>query len=100
MEIFSWVAEYPLIGSTRMPQNVLVFEVREAAGRSRLKERKSKKAKKSLSRERRELSAGSPGQARVPFRVDQWERSENNRLFREISAQESLACLSFPTKTL
>lgn len=94
--MFSWVAEYPLIGSTRMPQNVLVFEVREAAGRSRLKERKSKKAKKSLSRERRELSC----QARVPFRVDHWERSETNRLFREISAQESLACLSFPTKTL
>lgn len=48
-----------------MPQNVLVFEVREAAGRSGLKERKSKKAKKSLSRERRELSADSAGQARV-----------------------------------
>ena len=44
-------------------------------------ERKSKKSQKNLSpKGRRELSAGSPGQAGMPFIAGHWERSENVRL--------------------
>lgn len=53
---------------------MLLIEVGEAAGRSGLTESQLK-AKKSCPEGRRELYAGSPGQAGV-----HWERSENARL--------------------
>lgn len=93
--MFSWVAEHPLIGNTRMSQNVLILEVREAEVRSRLKKRKPGRLSQGGGRA---LSAGSPSLLRVLlFRDGCWERNEN-RLFREMSVQETLACLSFPMK--
>lgn len=62
--MFSGVAEHPLIGSTRMSQDVLIFEVREAEVRSRLKESKPGRLSQGGGRE---LSAGSPRLARCCF---------------------------------
>ena len=86
--MFSQDAEHPLIGSTRMSQNVLLWEVRETAGRVLLKEREPGK---SFLGGRRKLGKGGQG--------GHGESSETNGLFKEIPAQqEILACLSVPMK--